>query len=280
VAVAGSAVITKVIEMDADMTDDERENQIRLEADQYIPYPMEEVSIDFEVQEPLENNPARVHVLLAASRNENVELRVDALEIGGLTAKAVDVEAYAIERAFALLSDSVSSGDFVSNGIEGIVAIADIGATMATLSIVHNGKIIYTREQLFGSKQLTDEIQRHYGLSLEEAGQAKRQGGLPSDYETEVLHPFMDSVVQQVMRSLQFFFSSSSYNDVDHIVLAGGTASIVGLAALVQEKLEIPVTVANPFMNMALSPKVNSTAIANDAPALMIACGLAMRSFD
>lgn len=274
VAVAGSAVITKIIEMDAGLSDDERESQIRLEADQYIPYPMEEVSIDFEVIEPLESNPGRVNVLLAASRNENVELRVDALEIGGLSAKVVDVEAYAMERAFQLIGDSISSGP------EGTVAIIDVGATMTTLNVVNDGKIIYTREQLFGGKQLTEEIQRRYGLSFEEAGMAKKQGGLPDDYESEVLRPFMDAVVQQVTRSLQFFFSSSSYNDVDHIVLAGGTASIDGLAGMIQEKLGTPVSVANPFMNMALSPKVNASAIANDAPSLMIACGLALRSFD
>lgn len=274
VAVAGSAVITKIIEMDANLTDDERESQIRIEADQYIPYPLDEVSIDFEVIEPVANNPERVNVLLAASRTENVELRVDALGIGGLVAKVVDVEAYAMERAFGLLADSLSCGP------DATVAIIDVGATMTTLNVVNDRKIIYTREQLFGGKQLTEEIQRRYGLSFEEAGLAKKQGGLPDDYESEVLRPFIEAVVQQVTRSLQFFFSSSQYNDVDHIVLAGGTASIEGISNLIQDKLGTPVAVANPFMNMSLSPRVNAAAISNDAPSLMIACGLAMRSFD
>lgn len=274
VAVAGSAVITKIIEMDAGLSDDAREEQIRLEADQYIPYPMDEVSLDFEVLEPLENNLARVLVLLAASRNENIELRVDALEIGGLVAKVVDVEAYAMERAFPLLGNAIVSG------LEGTVAIVDIGATMTTLNVINDFKIIYTREQLFGGRQLTEEIQRRYGLSFDEAGMAKRQGGLPDDYESELLRPFMEAVVQQVTRSLQFFFSSSAYHDVDHLVLAGGTASIPGLAEMIQEKLGTTVTVANPFVEMSLAPKVNASSIENDAPSLMIACGLALRSFD
>ena len=274
VAVAGSAVITKVIEMDTALTDDERESQIRLEADQYIPYPMEEVSIDFEVIEPLESNPARCTVLLAASRNENIELRVDALEIGGLVAKIVDVEAYAMERAFGLIGDSISSGP------EGTVAILDIGATMMTLNVVNDGKIIYNREQLFGGKQLTEEIQRRYGLSVEEAGLAKKQGGLPDDYDSEVLQPFKEAVVQQVSRSLQFFFAAGQFNDVDYILLAGGTASIPDLDRLIQQKIGTQTLVANPFADMALSSKVNAGALASDAPALMIACGLAMRSFD
>lgn len=274
VAVAGSAVITKVIEMDLNLSDDERESQIRVEADQYIPYPLDEVSIDFEVLEPLPTNPERVNVLLAASRTENVELRIDALNIGGVATKVVDVEAYAMERAFGLLADGLSCGP------DATVAVVDVGATMTTLNVVNDRKIIYTREQLFGGKQLTEEIQRRYGLSFEEAGLAKKQGGLPDDYESEVLRPFIEAVVQQVTRSLQFFFSSSQYSDVDHIVLAGGTASIEGIGSLIQEKLGTPVTVANPFLNMSLSPRVNAAAISNDAPALMIACGLALRSFD
>jgi type IV pilus assembly protein PilM len=198
--VSGSAVITKVIEMDAGLSDDERESQIRLEADQYIPYPLEEISLDFEVIGPSSTNPERVSVLLAASRTENIEFRTDVLVIANLTAKVVDVEAYAMERAFDLLVDSLPCGR------EGTVAVIDIGATMTTLNVINDGKIIYTREQLFGGRQLTEEIQRRYGLSFEEAGKLKKEGGLPDDYEVEVLQPFKEAVVQQVTRSLQFFF--------------------------------------------------------------------------
>ena len=274
VAVAGSAVITKTIEMDSALNEDEMESQIKVEADQYIPYPLDEVSIDFEVQGEVDNAPERVEVLLAACRNENVELRSDVLEIAGLVPKVVDVEAYAIERAFGLVADQIEGGE------DQTVAIVDIGSTMTTLSVLHDGRTIYTREQLFGGKQLTEEIQRRYGLSFEEAGLAKKQGGLPDDYEPEVLEPFKEAVVQQVARSLQFFFSSSQYNDVDHILIAGGTASISGLAELVQDKVGTSTTVANPFVDMAISPKVNASILSNDAPALMIACGLALRSFD
>ncbi len=276
VAVAGSSVITKTIEMDVNLSEDEMEQQIRVEADQYIPYPLEEVSIDFEVQGAVDNRADRVEVLLAACRNEHVEARVDALDIASLVAKVVDVEAYAMERAFGLVANSIDGGENQT------VAIVDIGATMTTLSVLHDSKTIYTREQLFGGKQLTEEIQRRYGLSLEEAGYAKKQNGagLPDDYESEVLQPFKEAVVQQVTRSLQFFFSSSQYNDVDHIILAGGTASIPGLDELVQDKVGTTTTVANPFVNMILSPRVSAAALSNDAPSLMIACGLALRSFD
>ena len=275
VAVAGSAVITKVIEMEAGMSEDEMEIAIRAEADQYIPFPLDEVRMDFQELGPSENNPERVDVLLAASRTENVELRTDALEIGGLTAEAVDVEAYTLERACRLVLPQLPNAEELET-----VALFDIGATMTTLNVFHHGRTVYTREQLFGGKQLTEEIQRRYGISMEEAGLAKKTGELPDDYESEVLAPFKDAVVQQINRSLQFFYGSTQFNEVDYILLAGGSASIAGLPELVQEKVGAGCSVANPFTDMALSNKVSANAIANDAPALMIACGLALRSFD
>ena len=274
VAVAGSAVITKVITMDADLNDDAMEAQIMAEADQYIPYPLDEVAIDFEIQGISEDDPNACNVLLAACRKENVDLRVDELELADLDAKVVDVEAYDMERAFEQIAQSIGCDQGET------VAIVDIGATMTTLSVLTNGNTIYTREQLFGGKQLTEEIQRRYGMSEEEAGLAKKQGGLPDDYEQEVLAPFQDAVLQQVTRSLQFFFSSSQFDTVDHIILAGGVAAMPGLASLVEEKLGTPASVANPFIGMSISPKVDAAALSNDAPSLMIACGLAMRSFD
>jgi type IV pilus assembly protein PilM len=274
VAVAGSAVITKVIQMNAALSEVELANQIQVEADRYIPYPLQEVNIDFQVIGPNANNPDLNDVLLAASRSENVDARVEVLAYAGLTAKVVDIEAYAIERALELIADQLPN-----KGKNQTIAVVDIGSTITTLSVLHNNSTVYTREQIFGGKQLTEEIQRRYGLSFEEAGIAKRQGGLPDDYVSEVLIPFRDSLVQQIGRSLQFFFSSTDYIKVDHIVLAGGTSVIPGLVTVVEEKLGIPALVANPFSRMSLSPKVSVPAINADAPSLLICCGLALRAF-
>lgn len=274
VAVAGSAVITKMIDMPADLNDDAMESQIAAEADQYIPFPLEEVALDFEVQGISPRNPEQVEVLLAACRRENVEVRQQVLADSDLIAEKVDIEAYCMERAFELIAEQLEDQEGQ------VVAIIDIGATMTTLSVLVDGKTVYTREQLFGGRQLTEEIQRRYGLSREEAGLAKKQGGLPDDYEMEVLTPFKDAVVQQVTRSLQFFFSASQYNDVDYIILAGGVASLEGLVGLIEEKLGTQTVVANPFARMSVSSRVNAVSLANDAPALMIVTGLAMRSFD
>lgn len=274
VAVAGSAVITKMIDLPSGLSDDAMETQISLEADQYIPFPLEEVAIDFEVQGASPRNPEQVEVLLAACRRENVEMRANVLQLSELIPEKVDIEAYSMERAFELISEQLEDQEGQ------VVAIIDIGATMTTLSVLVDGKTVYTREQLFGGKQLTEEIQRRYGLSREEAGLAKKQGGLPDDYDSEVLAPFKEAVVQQVTRSLQFFFSASQYNDVDYIILAGGVASLEGLVGLIEEKLGTQTVVANPFARMSVSSRVNAVSLANDAPSLMIVTGLAMRSFD
>jgi len=273
-AVAGSAIITKVLPMQADLSEDDLESQIQAEANQYIPYPLEEVSLDFEILGPVKDNPEMVNIMLAASRTENVEMRAAALSLGGLTAKVIDVEAFAMENAFRLIADQMPAGR------DGLVAIIDIGATMTTLNVLRNQRSIYTREQVFGGKQLTDEVMRRYGLSYEEAGLAKRQGGLPESYEIEVLEPFKEAMTQQVSRLLQFFFAGSEHNRVDQIVLAGGCASIAGVKEMVEEQIGVPTVIASPVSAMTLSPKVQAQALQADAPALMIACGLAMRSFD
>lgn len=273
-AVAGSAVITKVIPMPGELDEDELESAVELEAVNYIPYPIEEVNLDFEVLGPAPGNPEMVQVLLAASRSENVEMRASALELGGLAAKVMDVEAFAIENAYALLAGALSAPR------DGIVALVDIGATMTTLNILRGGRSLYTREQVFGGKQLTDEVMRRYGLSYEEAGLAKRQGGLPESYEIEVLEPFKEALVQQISRLLQFFYAGSEFNRVDEVVLAGGCAAIAGVPEMVEEQLGVQTVVANPLAQMTLGPRVQAHALAQDAPALMIACGLALRSFD
>ena len=279
-AVPGSSVITKIITMPASLSDSEMESQIELEADQYIPYPLEEINLDFQVLGETEGNPDSVDVLLAASRSENVEMRTAVAEIAGLTAKLVDVEAYTIEKATRLFTPQTVNTDDEENPAPFVIAVLDVGATMTSLNVIENNELIYTREQAFGGKQLTEEIMRRYGLAYEEAGRLKKVGGLPDNYIPEVLEPFKENMAQQVSRFLQFFYTAGQHETVDMIALAGGCASIPGIDELIASQLGIETVIANPFAEMDLSNKVNSQALSNDAPALMIACGLAMRSFD
>lgn len=274
-AVAGSAVITKVIQMRSDLNENDLAVQIQLEAERYIPYPLQEVNIDFQVLGPSAKRPDMNDVLLAASRTEMIDTLQEVLSIGGLTAKVIDIEAYAMERAFNLIRDQ-----FPSKGDAQTIAMVNIGATTTSFSVLHDRSTVYTRDYIFGGKQLTEEIQRRYGLTFEEASLAKKQGGLPDDYKKEVLEPFKEAIVQQVSRSLQFFFSSSQFAEVDHIILAGGSAPLTGLAQRVEEKLGVATSLANPFMQMSISPKVSVPAVHANAASLMICCGLALRSFN
>lgn len=275
VAVSGSAVITKVISLPAGQSDAEIEAQIQLEADQYIPYDLEEVNLDFDVIGPSESNADQIDVLLAASKSENIDERVSALEIAGLTATIVDVEAYAMENACALLLDEEGE-----DNAEQTVAVVDIGLAATTLQVLHDGHTVYLREQNFGSQQLLEEVQRRYALPRKQAIDQIIDGGLPEKYPIEVLSPYKEALAQQINRALQFFYSSSSFNRVDKIILVGGAASIRSIDELIEERLGIPTIIANPFIHMSFSPRVNVKLLNRDAPALMTATGLALRGFD
>ncbi len=276
VAVGGSGVITKTVPMPAGLREDELEQQIQLDAEQYIPFPLDEVGLDFHVLGPTADGRNSVDVLIAACRRDAIENRVAAVELAGLHCKIVDIEAHALENACQLIREQLEGG-----GHRATIAFVDIGATTTTLNIMHEGSIIYTRDQIFGGKQLTEEIMRHYSLSYEEAGKAKRTGGLPDSYAQEVLQPFMVDTIQQVNRALQFFFSSHNQIDkIDQIILAGGCSSIPGIDEAVEQHLEVPTRIADPFMNMKISNRARPKMLKLDAPALMIACGLALRSYE
>jgi type IV pilus assembly protein PilM len=189
VAISGDAAITKAVQMPKNLSDAELEQQIEMQADQYIPFPMEEVSYDFQVLGPSEKDPEMREVLLVASRSENVEQRVAAVNASGLIAKLVDVEAFALENACKLLTHQMPDG-----GVDRTVAVVDFGASTTTFSVLKNLVVVYTRDFAFGGQQLTEEIMRTYGLSMEEAGRAKKEGGLPSNYQPEVLDPFIDDM--------------------------------------------------------------------------------------
>lgn len=275
VAVAATHVITKAIKMPANLSEQELQTQIEMEADHYIPYPLDEVNLDYQVQGVSEENPEENNVLIAACRKEIVDDYIAVIEGPGLSPKVIDIETYAMENAYELIAEHMPGG-----GMEKTVAILDVGATTTNINVVHNNRSVYTRDHAFGGRQLTEEIQRRYGLSYEEAGLAKKQGGLPDNYQTDVLRPFMEAMCQEIMRALQFFYSSSPFNSVDQILLSGGCAQIPGVDELVAARIGVPAMVANPFTSMALSSRIKPQMLSNDAPSLMIACGLAIRNFD
>jgi len=289
VAVPTSSVITRAVPMPADFKESDIEVNMSIEASQYIPYPVEEVYLDFEVKGPSQANSEMQDVMLVASRRENVDTREAALKEAGLVPVIVDVEVYALENMFRLLMDSLpkasgESGVSLSKGREGLTALVDIGATITNLYILQQDRVIFTREQGFGVDQLTVQIAESYGVPREQAEQMKRSGQVADDFSAMLLEPFKQMLAEQIGHGLQFFFSSDQYvsgrYNVDTIVLVGGGAMIMGLDRVVADLLGITTVVASPFKSMGSAVKVNSSALLRDAPLLMVAGGLALRSFD
>ncbi len=274
-AVPDSLAISKIIQVNDGLSQQEIEEVVMTEADKYIPYPIDEINIDFHVIGPSAKNGAMLDVLIVASRAENVSSRLEVMARAGLDAKIVDVESYVVERAAQLLKQELPAGGDKKN-----IAIIDIGAMYTHLFVLHGMKIIFSREEEFGGKQLVDTVAQTYSMQRSEAIAAIEQETLPPDYAERVLQPFNELILLQVKRALQFFFSTSQHTFVDHILLAGGVAIQAALAPLLQEQVHIPTTIANPFLHMKVSQKVNGEQLRHDAPMLMVACGLALRRIE
>jgi len=276
VAVAGPAVITKTITLEGGMSDEDMKEQIEEDPATYLGQDIDDIYLDFQVIGPNEKEPERVDISLVACRSEILDARTTVLELGGLKPKIVDVEKYALENAFIMTAQN----DPEINENE-IIALIEVGATTTTMNVLGEQKIVYTHEEMFGGKQLTDQIISHYELDYEQADLAQRTGvNLPEDYEADVLEPFKDEMAQQISRMVQFYYSSSSYGKLSHILIAGGCASIPNIIEPINNKVGGHVTIVNPFAHMSVASRVSKKTLMNEAPALMIACGLALRTFD
>jgi type IV pilus assembly protein PilM len=274
-ALPAAMVITKKIIVPTGQTEEELELQVETEANQYIPFALDEVNLDFQILGPAPNNADEVEVLIAASRKEKVEDRVAIAEAAGLKPRVMDVESYATEEAFQMIAPSLPA-----NGRDQNIALVDIGAHVMHFYVLRNNQILFSRDQAFGGNQLTHEIQRAFNLSPEEAESAKKSAGLPENYDADVLQPFMETLALEITRALQFFFTSTSYSQVDQVVLAGGCALVPGLDELVAKRAGVNTIVGNPFANMSVSDRIRPRQLAADAPLLLIGCGLALRSFN
>lgn len=273
-AVPDSAIISKIIQINDGLNDSETEELIVSEAEKYIPYPIDEINLDFQIIGPAEKNPNLLEVLIVASRSENVNHRVDVAVRAGLDVKMVDVVSFAVARAAQHIANELPAfGQYKT------IAIIDIGASFTHLFVLQEMKLVYSREEKFGNKQLIELIAEHYKMTFEQAAAAQDKNELPSDYEMEVLNPFKENILLQIKRTLQFY-STNHDEEIDYILLGGGLAKLSGLADLVQEKLGITTSVANPLSHMKPGEKVILESINNDAPTLMVACGLALRNIE
>lgn len=269
-----SAVITKKIVLPGGMTDAELELQVEGEANQYIPFSLDEVSLDFCVVGPSTTSAGDVEVLIAASRKEKVQDRQGLAEAAGLKPVVVDVESYASRLATGRIIDALPN-----KGADVMVALFEVGAMTTSMQVIRNDEVLYDRDQAFGGAQLTQLIVRQYGFSPEEAESKKRSGELPEDYESGVLRPFVDNLAQEVGRALQFFFTSTPYNRVDYVMLAGGSSSLPGLTEAITAQTTFACQLLDPFQGMEMGSGVREKKMRREAPSYLSACGLAMRRF-
>jgi type IV pilus assembly protein PilM len=269
-----ASVITKKIILSGGISEEELEVQVESEASQYIPFALDEVSLDFDVIGPLQSSPDDVEVLLAASRKEKVEDRVAIAEAAGLKPLVMDIESYAARAAIERITAQLPNA-----GQDQIIALFQVGAQVMHISVLLNSQMIYEREQSFGGHQLTQDIVRAYGLSYEEAEAKKKSGDLPESYGRELLEPFLENVALEITRAIQFFYTSTPYTRIDQLFLAGGCAISPGLVEIVASRTQISTAVVSPFKGMQLAAGVREKQLRIDAPAYLVACGLALRRF-
>jgi type IV pilus assembly protein PilM len=273
-ALPPSAVITKKIILPGGMSEKELEVQVESEANQYIPFSLDEVSLDFCVIGPSAASSGDVDVLIAASRKDKVQDRQGIAEAAGLNPVILDVESYASKLAVSRLIENLPN-----NGADAIVALFEIGAFTTSMQVIRNQEVLYDRDQAFGGAQLSQLIVRQYGFSPEEAEAKKRSGDLPDDYGRSVLQPFVESLAQEISRAMQFFFTSTPYNRVDYAMLAGGSAALAGLTAAVTQQTSFPCSVVDPFAGMEIGGGVRENKLRREASSYLTSCGLAMRRF-
>ncbi len=273
-AMPQSSVITKKIVLPGGLREEELELQVEAEANQYIPFSLDEVALDYCVIGPSAESAGDVEVLIAASRKDRVQDRQGLAEAAGLKPVVLDIESnmsrLAITRLIAQLPNE---------GRDALVALFEIGADNTSLKVLRDDEILYDRDQTFGGSQLTQLIARQYGLSFEEAEVKKINSDLPDDYESSLLAPFVDTLAQEIGRALQYFFTSTPHHKVHYVMLAGGTATLPGLKDRVTHVTGFASQVVNPFDGMKMGSSIREGKLQREAASYLTACGLAMRRF-
>lgn len=268
-AVSGSAIIIKKIQLPI-MPELELEDQISLEAEEYIPFDIDDVNLDFQILGHEEEN---MDVLLVACKKELINNRLAVLEAAGLKPKVLDLDLFAIETAYDHLLRLAGKGQD-----ESCVALVNVGATLININILTDGVPSFTRDHLFGARHLTEDIERHYRISREEA--VRLQEGLeqPEDYQTALLNPFLDQMSLQIGQSLDFYQAAHADNPVKRIILSGGCALLPGAAEFLESRAGVAVQVADP--NMILKGGEAFPEFLAAAPRFLVAIGLALRGND
>lgn len=275
-ALPTNQAINKRAHFPKELDDAQLEDEVMDEASQYLPFPLEEVNVDWRIMGPHPNNPdVENEVLICAARKDRIDDYRAVAEAAGLKVTLMDIESYAQQAAFYQLAQSLDKSN------EQVIAVADAGSSILNINVFHRGQVIFSKDIPFGGNQLTETISSLYDISSEKAEEAKRNNGQGLDgFEERALRPFLESLAMEINRALQFFLTQATVERIDTIILAGGCASFPGVDQSVADISQIPALIANPFAAMEHSSRVKNKPLIREAPLLMTACGLALRRFD
>ncbi|MBI3604780.1 MAG: type IV pilus assembly protein PilM [Nitrospirae bacterium] len=272
ISVSGHSVIVKKISVPV-MTDEELEESIKYEAEQYIPFDINDVNIDSFILGPAEavDGKEQMSVLLVAVKKDKLSEYTHLVQEAGLIPVVVDVDAFTIENMYEY-----------NYGVDnGITALVNIGAGVMNINIVKNGSFTFTRDISIGGNKYTETIQKELNLSFEEAERLKKgeeiEGANPEAL-ANVIENINSEVAAEIQRTFDYFKNTSNQENIDRIYLSGGGVKLKGLAPFLNEKLSLPVDIINPFKNIEINPKMFSPDYIQEVgPMTAVAMGLAIR---
>ena len=269
IAVTGSDVITKVMQVNADLDELELEAQIELEAESTIPFPLDEVYIDFEILNVNEADNTLNDVLVSAARKEQVISQSECVNESGLKTTVVDIASHALARATEL----VFSEDDFNRGI----AVVDIGASQMTLNILHKGNVIFTRSKNHGGSVCTEMMMERYGYSFQEAEKMKVDNNLPEGCDLDIISPYINMTVNHLRFDLRMFSNAPNKTDISKLIITGGGQLMSELVEQLEDELEMKVEVADPYLGFEYKNEADRDLLNKNGGKYMMALGLALR---
>ena len=272
-SVSGHSVIVKKISVQP-MSEGELAESITTEAAQHIPFDIADVNVDFDILNPDDTGP-QMDVLLVAVKKDKILNYTNVLSLAGKSPAVVDIDAFALQNCYEYNYQPHH---------DSTVALLNLGASVMNINIVKGSTPLFTRDVSVGGNQYTDALQKELDLSFEDAERLKKGEALPSvtdDQKQQILRSVSDILTLEIQKTFDFFRATASGENIQRIVVAGGTARVPGLVDLLREEFAMPVEELNPFRKVLINPSRHSDdQIREMAPRLAIAVGLALRSFD
>lgn len=264
-----SSVIIKRISL-PEMSEEDLSESIKFEAEQYVPFDIEDVNLDFQIIGPKEE-PGQMDVILVAVKKDIINEYISVIKEAGLNPIIVDIDAFALENMYGI-NYEIEPGKNV--------ALLNIGASTINMSILKGGISVFTRDSSLGSNLHSEALQREYNISYENAEKLKRGEpveNVSSEDAAAVIESASEEILSEIIRSFDYYRSTTMHEDISEVIFSGGCALLSNMSSMITEKTGIETRVAEPFRNIKIPKKFDETNIHEIAPVMAIAVGLALR---